>query len=160
MANKLVRTLYVGLGGTGVKAIIQTKRYFAETYGKDKIPPVVAFLAIDTDNGVPNDDPVVKLEQDEIVSISVDDATKYYQNNTDAFNWLPNENVKALKRMTTGAGQVRTNGRFAATINYQTIKTRISQAVGKISDATSVSDGSWILEPESDIKNLFKFIYN
>lgn len=152
MANKLVRTLYVGLGGTGVKAIIQTKRYFAETYGKDNIPSVVAFLAIDTDKGVPNDDPVVKLEQDEIVSISVEDAAAYYHRNTDAFTWLPDENVKDLKRMTTGAGQIRTNGRFAATINYQTIKSRISQAVGKISDATSVSDGSWILEPESDIK--------
>ena len=152
MANKLVRTLYVGLGGTGTKAIIQTKRYFAETYGKDKIPPVVAFLAIDTDSGVPNDDPVVKLEQDEIVNISVDDAAAYYRRNTDAFTWLPDVNVKVVRRMTTGAGQVRTNGRFAATINYQTIKTRISQAVAKISDATSVSDGSWILEPDSEIK--------
>lgn len=152
MANKLVRTLYVGLGGTGTKAIIQTKRYFAETYGKDKIPPVVAFLAIDTDRGAPNDDPVVKLEQDEIVSISVDDAAAYYRNNPDAFTWIPDENVKVLRRMTTGAGQVRTNGRFAATINYQTIKSRINQAVEKISDATSVSDGSWILDPDPKIK--------
>ena len=85
MANKLVRTLFVGVGGTGVKAIIQTKRYFAETYGKDKIPPVVAFLAVDTDGGVANDDPVVRLEPDEIVSISVTDPKKYYNNNPDAF---------------------------------------------------------------------------
>lgn len=152
MANKLVRTLFVGVGGTGVKAIIQTKRYFAETYGKDKIPPVVAFLAVDTDGGVANDDPVVRLEPDEIVSISVTDPKKYYNNNPDAFTWMPDENVKAMTRMTKGAGQVRTNGRFAMTINHQTVKSRVSQAVGKISDATSVSDGSWELESDEEIK--------
>ena len=153
MPNKLVRTLYVGVGGTGFKAIIQTKRYFAETYGKDKIPPVVAFLAIDTDGGEPNADPVVRLEPDEIVSISVQKPKTYYNNNQDAFGWLPDENVSAMSRMTKGAGQVRTNGRFAITINYQEVKNRISDALSKITSATSESeDGSWELESDVDIK--------
>ena len=152
MPNSLVRTLYVGVGGPGVKAVIQAKSYFAEVYGKDKIPPVVAFLAIDTDGGVPNDDPVVKLEPDEMVSISVQDPRKYYNNNADAFTWLPEENVKSMTRMTRGAGQVRTNGRFAMTINHQTVKSRISQAVAKISDATAETDGSWVLDPDEDIR--------
>lgn len=153
MPNKLVRTLYVGVGGTGFKTIIQTKRYFAETYGKDKIPPVVAFLAIDTDGGEPNADPVVRLEPDEIVSISVQKPKTYYNNNQDAFGWLPDENLSAMSRLNNSFSPIRTNGRFAITINYQKVKNRISDALSKIMSATFKSeDGSWELESDVDIK--------
>ena len=41
------RSVYIGLGGAGIESILETKRLFLETYGE--IPPMVKFLAIDTD---------------------------------------------------------------------------------------------------------------
>ena len=50
MSIKITRTLFVGLGGTGVKAILRAKQCFMDAYGE--IPPMVAFLAIDTDKSI------------------------------------------------------------------------------------------------------------
>ena len=47
---KITRTLFVGLGGTGVKAILRAKQCFVDAYGD--VPPMVAFLAIDTDKAI------------------------------------------------------------------------------------------------------------
>ena len=47
---KITRTLYVGLGGTGVMAILRAKQCFVDAYGE--VPPMVAFLAIDTDKNI------------------------------------------------------------------------------------------------------------
>ena len=47
---KITRTLFVGLGGTGVKAILRAKQCFQDAYGE--VPPMVAFLAIDTDKKI------------------------------------------------------------------------------------------------------------
>ena len=46
--TKLKRSLFIGLGGTGLKSILHTKKRFIDTYGE--IPPMVGFLAFDTDN--------------------------------------------------------------------------------------------------------------
>ena len=50
MATKIRRTVFVGLGGTGMTSLLHTKKMFIETYGE--VPPMVAFLGIDTDGGV------------------------------------------------------------------------------------------------------------
>ena len=47
MIPKLKRTLYIGLGGTGFKTLLHTKRAFIETYGE--VPPMIKFLAFDSD---------------------------------------------------------------------------------------------------------------
>ena len=47
MAIKIKRCLYVGLGGTGMNALLHTKKMFVETYGE--VPPMIGFLGIDTD---------------------------------------------------------------------------------------------------------------
>ena len=47
MATKIKRCLYVGLGGTGMNALLHTKKMFVETYGE--VPPMIGFLGIDTD---------------------------------------------------------------------------------------------------------------
>lgn len=39
MAIKLKKTLYVGLGGTGVSALLKIKKCFVDSYGE--IPPMI-----------------------------------------------------------------------------------------------------------------------
>ena len=49
MATKIKRCLYVGLGGTGMNALLHTKKMFIDTYGE--VHPMIGFLGIDTDGG-------------------------------------------------------------------------------------------------------------
>ena len=47
MATNVKRCLYIGLGGTGMKSILHTKKMFIDTYGE--VPPMIGFIGIDTD---------------------------------------------------------------------------------------------------------------
>ena len=42
MRIKLRKTFYIGLGGTGMNAILRTKRMFVDKYGE--VPPMIGFL--------------------------------------------------------------------------------------------------------------------
>ena len=46
MATKIKRCLYVGLGGTGMNALLHTKKMFIETYGEVPTPLFVAALQL------------------------------------------------------------------------------------------------------------------
>ena len=45
------------------------------------------------------------------------------------------DNVFALTAMTKGAGQIRSNGRFALTCNFENLANKVRDAVGRITDA-------------------------
>lgn len=61
---KLRRTLLIGLGGTGIKAILNAKKMFYENYGE--IPPMIGFIGMDTDAPALSN-----------VSVIAGDGTKY-----------------------------------------------------------------------------------
>lgn len=139
MATKIRRCLYVGLGGTGMSALLNTKKTFLETYGE--VPPMVGFIGIDTDGGVYKKEldskyGKVTLSPDEQLPIRVDDARPIYEVNKQHFGWVPEENLYALTSMTLGAGQVRSNGRFALTVNHVDVENKIKTVIDKITNAT------------------------
>ena len=45
--TKIRRSLFIGLGGTGMRTLLQLKKLFVDTYGE--VPPMIGFLGIDTD---------------------------------------------------------------------------------------------------------------
>ena len=47
MATKIRRSLFIGLGGTGMNALLHTKKMYYDTYGE--VPPMIGFLGLDTD---------------------------------------------------------------------------------------------------------------
>lgn len=134
---KLKKTLYVGLGGTGVSAILKTKKCFMDTYGE--IPPMVGFLAIDTDKSALNEELVgkrgesIKLTKNELLVCTVKQPLQTYKNNQMDFDWIPPVNIKALSSITgNGAGQVRSNGRFIARYNERQIANAVTAAINAI----------------------------
>lgn len=135
------RTLYVGLGGTGMTALLNTKKMFIDTYGE--VPPMIGFLGIDTDGGAYNKFLLSKrsptgrvvLEQSEQLPITVEKAIDIYNYDKENLGWLPQENLRYLTSMTLGAGQVRSNGRFAFTVNRDKIVMRVRAILDKISNA-------------------------
>ena len=100
---KITRTLYVGLGGTGVKSILRTKQCFIDAYGK--VPPMVAFLAIDTDTAI-RDQVLssrrgidVRLTDNEICFCGIEgSALDIFRRNQTQFQWLPKRNISNLDR--------------------------------------------------------------
>lgn len=134
---KLKKTLYIGLGGTGVATLLKVKKCFLDSYGE--IPPMIGFLAIDTDTAAfskeeySNLGSPIKLDAKELLVCSVKNALPTYRSNPSAYDWVPQKNVNNLRNIAgLGAGQVRSNGRFIAFYNYDKIQTNIVSAITKI----------------------------
>lgn len=139
MANKIKRCLYVGLGGTGMNALLHTKKMFVETYGE--VPPMIGFLGIDTDGDaykkeLPSKYGPVSLAPNEQTPIQVEDAQAAFVTSRQHFGWVHPDNVFALTSMTRGAGQIRSNGRFALVCNYESLSNKVKDAVARITDAS------------------------
>lgn len=159
MAAKIRRCLYVGLGGTGMTALLNTKKTFLETYGE--IPPMIGFLGIDTDGGqykkeLDSKYGKVILTPNEQLPVIVNDARPIYEVNKSHFSWLPDENLYALTSMRLGAGAVRTNGRFALTVNYRDVENKINTVLNSISQATITNSPKYdLLASETEIHVVF-----
>ena len=135
---KITRTLYIGLGGTGAKSILRTKKCFIDAYGE--VPPMVAFLAIDTDTAIQDltlksrTGQQVKFESNEICYCGIrNNPVEIVKKFPAKYQWLPARNVKYLKNLRgTGAGQIRSNGRFLARHNSQLIQNLITNKVAQV----------------------------
>ena len=138
MAIKLTKTLFVGLGGTGVKSILRTKQCFMDAYGE--IPPMIAFLAIDTDKGIRNivlksrSGKDVTLTDNEICFCGIrGSALDMYNHAPNRFTWIPKRNVNFLAGISgEGANQVRSNGRFLIRYNADPLSKSIAGKVAQI----------------------------
>ena len=138
MAIKLTKTLFVGLGGTGVKSILRTKQCFIDAYGE--IPPMIAFLAIDTDKAIRNI--VVKSRSGKDVTLNDSElcfcgitgsALDIYNHAPNRFAWIPKRNVNNLAGLQNeGAGQVRSNGRFLIRYNADPLSKAVAGKVAQI----------------------------
>ncbi|MFA6883714.1 MAG: tubulin-like doman-containing protein [Paludibacteraceae bacterium] len=137
MAIKLKKTLYVGIGGTGVSTLLKVKKCFIDSYGE--VPPMIGFLSIDTDGAASNKAITsnlgvsIKLEPSELLVCTVKGALNVFHANPKVYDWVPSKNVDKLSNIQGGgAGQVRSNGRFIAYYNNKQIKDNIQSAVSKI----------------------------
>ena len=152
---KLSRTLFIGLGGTGMNALLHTKKLFMETY--NEVPKMIGFLGLDTDGFVykktinTKDGREVRLEGSEQVPIQVADAASVYKVNSTNFGWVPEKNVFALKEMMKGAGQIRSNGRFAFVYNKKNIEAKVKSSILNISQA-SITQNSDVEILDNNVK--------
>lgn len=160
MATKIKRCLYVGLGGTGMNALLHTKKTFMDTYGE--VPPMIGFLGIDTDSGAYKKSLLtvrgeeVTLSPNEQLPILVKDARPIYDVNKEDFSWIPEKNLYALTGMTLGAGQVRTNGRFAFTVNYVQVAQKVHSILNQITNARiQTNDKYELLSTNTEIHMVF-----
>ena len=142
---KLKRSLFIGLGGTGLKSILHTKKRFIDTYGE--IPPMTGFLAFDTDGDSKNaeldsrlGDQGVSLDSSEFLYIRVRSPQEVLRQQPDLFDFVPSKNRDLLISLTDGAGQVRSNGRFATHFNYGAIKHAIQSKLTSILNADAIGN--------------------
>lgn len=160
---KLRRTLLIGLGGTGIKAILYAKKMFYENYGQ--IPPMIGFIGMDTDKPglsnssvIANDGTKISLNKSEQLCISVDTPTAIYSNNRSSrlFDWMPECNVQGLTALSIGAGQMRSNGRFAITVNETNVKSFINNKITEINNANIIDNVDYdLLGSETEVHIVF-----
>lgn len=146
---KIRRTLFIGLGGTGMMALVKTKKMLYDNYGE--IPPMVGFLGIDTDGGVYSkgedaaDGTKILLKPSEQYPITEPNPQAIYKSTPEVFDWLPLCNLNGLKSLVIGAGQIRSNGRFAITLYDVKLRDRIAAAVHSINSAAHIDNTKYQL---------------
>lgn len=147
MPKKIRRCLYIGLGGTGMNSILHTKKMFIDTYGE--VPPMVSFLGIDTDGNAYAKELTLRngkrisLDANEQVKIQVTNPRPLYETNRATLSWFPQKNSGALQNLKNGAGQVRSNGRFALWYNHQSVATQIANALNRVTSASIIGNEKW-----------------
>lgn len=153
---KLRRTLYIGLGGTGIKVIKEVKKNFLNN-SSDKLPTMVKFLCIDTNkgdlDGQTTEGPE-KLGTLEKIHLKVDEPASVLYSGGNQFDWLPKSNRDSVVDIEgTGAGQVRSNGRFILEydkITHNQLPERLERLYYEITHATN-DDRNYDLLPTNTI---------
>lgn len=160
---KLRKTLLIGLGGTGFQALLNAKKMFYENYGE--VPPMIGFLGIDTD--APNmqqasktakDGTVIRLNSSELLSITVDEPRQIYElhRGDKLFSWLPEANVHGLDMLSKGAGQMRSNGRFAITVNENNVSQILRRKLDEVNNANIIDNTRYdLLGADTEVHIVF-----
>lgn len=138
-----------------MNALLHTKKMFVETYGE--VPPMIGFLGVDTDGDaynkeLPSKYGQVRLEPNEQMPIQVPDAQAAYTTSKQHFTWVHPDNVFALTAMTRGAGQIRSNGRFALTYNFSNLTNKIREVVNRITNAQIRTDAKYDADFVGDVE--------
>ena len=159
MAYKLRKTLFVGLGGTGLETLLHVKRRFVETYGE--VPPMFGFLAVDTDKtsgGLQKskttrikEHPKVSFDATEKCPITVANPEDIYRRKKEEFLWMHEKNVDKLRYLEQGAGQVRTNGRFGIMCNIPKFRESLQRQLATINNQDIINNPKYKILNEEDI---------
>ena len=129
-------SIYIGLGGTGLKAIAHTKKMFEDQYGVGNIPPEIAFLAVDFDKSEPSKPGIASdISTDFIQLQGATNPRRFYDTNKDQLQWMFNGNVRYLaERISDGAGQVRTTGRLYTEIAIRQFRNSLDAAINNVTN--------------------------
>lgn len=131
MTQKIQRSVFIGLGGTGQSALLHLKRKLIDVYGT--VPAACSFLCFDTDaptslqtrKGEP-----VTLSAGEFFKLEVKTPRPVTQGPEVAPWWSKKIHAKVISK---GAGGVRQVGRLGLFANSQLVLSKTQAAVERVS---------------------------
>ncbi len=129
-------SIYVGLGGTGIKSISKTKKMFEDAYGEKNIPSQIAFAAIDFDLSEDQNLPT-SMHEDFLMIKNTSSPRQLYDVRRKAghFQWMFPGNSKFVGDLISdGASQVRTTGRFYTEMIINNIERRIADCYTQVTN--------------------------
>lgn len=152
---KLRRTLYIGLGGTGIKVIKEVKKNFLNN-SSHGLPTMVKFLCIDTNkgdlDGQTTEGPE-KLGTLEKIHMTVDEPAATLYAGGSKYDWIPKSNRDSVNDIEgTGAGQVRSNGRFIledVEMKHHTLSDRIKKLFNDLTSVTKSDENYDLLSAQN-----------
>lgn len=137
-------TIYIGLGGTGIRAISQAKKLYEDIHGKGNIPNYIAFLAMDFN--------LKDIDSPELPTPMGDDAVHIHYSGSPreqyesrarngAYRWVFEGNTDTLShKITDGASAVRTTGRFYTEYIMSSIEPALKRCWQQVSSITYVNE--------------------
>jgi hypothetical protein len=129
-------TIYLGIGGTGNKALAHVKKHFEDEYGVGNIPSEVAFVGFDFQTDMDKDGTLATNISTDFITVDSNSNPKtMYQVQRDSgrFQWMPEINASNLDdRISKGAKQVRTTGRLYTDMTINQILPRITSVINRI----------------------------
>lgn len=146
------KSIYIGLGGTGIKAIAHVKKMYEEVFG-DNIPNQIAFVAIDFDKHIVIDrSHPTSIDVNFITLLHLKPQTEYFAaKEHGALSWMFPGNEKYIPDcIGNGACQVRTTGRWLTELNMSAIRSRIDYAMCQVNDMMPPSD-EYSVDPDSRV---------
>lgn len=134
-------SIYIGLGGTGIKAISRTKKMFEEAFGK--VPKPIAFSAIDFDLTEDPNLPTAMREDYLSIRTSGSPRTLYdVRHKQGEYQWMFPVNAGYIgDRIHDGASQVRTYGRFLTEMVINNIERRIADCYTQVKNLEGKEEG-------------------
>lgn len=130
------KSIFVGLGSTGVKAIAETKRMFEDSFGEGNIPPQVAFVALDFDRDVIDDHNLATDISAHFIRLplTVNPFLIYHtRKGAGVYEWmLPQNQFYIPEFMECGSGQVRTNARLFADLVMPCLESAFDTAMANV----------------------------
>ena len=132
MAYLLKKTAVIGLGGTGMHAVLHMKKRLLESYGE--IPPMMKFLVIDTTDKdrLQIEGGEIELEPGQFLKVEVKNPGSLMNTNKEVKEWIPEKVPKFA--LTSGAKQVRPLGRLAVFANAGSLEAKIDGLISSIRD--------------------------
>ena len=144
------KSIYVGLGGAGVRAIAQTKRMFEDSFGVGCVPPQIAFLAFDFDKSVLNDKTLATDVSESFVSLpqAVNPFRIYHSTDKRISSVFPQNASFLPEYIDCGAAQVRSNGFFFARIVKKSIDAALHAAMAQVLSFSNSQAGYNVTDDE------------
>ena len=141
-------TLYIGIGGTGCKTLVEIQNIFTDEFGKGNIPEYIRFIGVDTDAfvAVDTDDPSAGLSPEKFFYITYGATTpqEYYlsqmENRTGKCDWYTN-NLNLLPGQRFGAASNRSNARFLLEMNSYQLMSYIRHVLSDIMNTAQYEFG-------------------
>ena len=126
-------TLYIGIGGTGCRTLVEIQKYFQDEFGDGNIPEYIRFIGIDTDS-FPEAEYVQKFF---CVAYGTMSPKDYYkskkENNTGECDWYPN-NPDLLPGLGCGTASNRSNARFLLEMDSYRLMSYIRSTLSELSN--------------------------
>ena len=129
-------SIYIGLGGTGIRILAAIKKQYEDVYGKGNIPPIVNFLAIDYNLAdIKNPELSTSIEEDALLIPYVGDPRKHLEARVEQgdYKWMfPGNTCSIFGRLASSPDQLRTSGRFYTEYLLPYIQTALQQRVQQV----------------------------
>lgn len=129
------RSIYIGLGGTGIRAIAHTKKQYEDVFGVGNIPSQIEFLALDFDTSSVWDKSLpTSVEEDIIHCLFPSDIRGFFTmwHSLGKFNWFSPINEHLLPGPGQSFGQCRAVGRLLTELVLDQISRRIGLAMNRV----------------------------
>ncbi|MDR0939289.1 MAG: hypothetical protein LBN29_08060 [Mediterranea sp.] len=129
-------SVYIGLGGSGIKAIAKTKKMYEDIYGKNNMPEEIAFVAIDFDLAE-GDNPslATDMKSDFLYLRGIENPKRFYDvcGKEGECSWMFPQNARFIDDRTIHY-PIRTNGRFLTEMFIRAIERRITDCITRVSN--------------------------